>query len=79
MCRLSTAIDLAPSVGISLLWRMMQIMDQTLREQVRDSFKSSTRDAAADYDKATRAEYVCLKLAGLRDAPVRLALFTQNR
>lgn len=71
-------MDLAPSVGYSRPWRVMQVKDQTLRDQVQDIFKSCNREAAADYDEATWAEYVRLKLAGLRDAPVHLAVFTDT-
>ena len=76
--RLRAAIDLAPSVGNSRPWRVVQVKDQTLRDQVQDIFESCNREAAADYDVAIQSEYVRLKLAGLRDAPVHLAVFTDT-
>ena len=76
--QLRAAMDLAPSVGNSRPWRVMQVKDQTLRDQVQDIFESCNREAATDYDEATRAEYVRLKLAGLRAAPVHLAVFTDT-
>ena len=45
---------------------------------MQDIFESCNREAAADFDVAIRSEYVRLKLAGLRDAPVQLAVFTET-
>jgi len=41
-------------------------------------FEICNREAAAGYDEPARAEYVRLKLAGLREAPVHLAVFTET-
>ena len=71
-------MDLAPSVGNSRPWRVLRVKDQVLRDRVQDIFGSCNREAGADYEVATRAEYVRLKLAGLRDAPVQLAVFTDT-
>ena len=76
--RLRAAMDLAPSVGNSRPWRVLQVKDQGLRSRVQDIFERCNLEAAAGYDDATRAEYVRLKLAGLRDAPVHLAVFTET-
>ena len=76
--RQRAAMDLAPSVGNSRPWRVLRVKDQVLRDRVQDIFGSCNREAGADYEVATRAEYVRLKLAGLRDAPVQLAVFTDT-
>ena len=76
--RLRAAMDLAPSVGNSRPWRVLRVKDQGLRAAVQDIFKRCNHEAAAGYDDATKAEYVRLKLAGLRDAPVHLAVFTET-
>ena len=76
--RLRAAMDLAPSVGNSRPWRVLRVKDQGLRARVQDIFESCNREAASGYDDATKAEYVRLKLAGLRDAPEHLAVFTET-
>lgn len=76
--RLRAAMDLAPSVGNARPWRVLRVRDQRLRALVQGIFDTCNRDAAAGYDDATRAEYVRLKLAGLREAPVQLAVFTET-
>lgn len=76
--RLRAAMDLAPSVGNSRPWRVLQIKDKSLRGRVQDIFETCNREAAAGYDEPARAEYVRLKLAGLSEAPVHLAVFTET-
>ncbi len=76
--RLLAAMDLAPSVGNSRPWRVLRVRNQELRNRVQDIFERCNQEAASGYDHATRAEYVRLKLAGLRDAPVHLAVFTET-
>jgi 5,6-dimethylbenzimidazole synthase len=76
--RLRAAMDLAPSVGNSRPWRVLQIKDKSLRGRVQEIFETCNREAAAPYDEPARAEYVRLKLAGLREAPVHLAVFTET-
>lgn len=76
--RLRTAMDFAPSVGNSRPWRVLRVTDPARRAQIQTIFESCNRAAAADYDEATRSEYISLKLAGLRDAPVHLAIFTET-
>ena len=76
--RLRAAMDLAPSVGNARPWRVLRVRDHGLRGGVQDIFERCNVEAAAGYDDATRAEYVRLKLAGLRDAPLHLAVFTDT-
>lgn len=76
--RLRAAMNLAPSVGNSRPWRVLQIKDKSLRCRVQEIFERCNREAATGYDEPARAEYVQLKLAGLREAPVHLAVFTET-
>lgn len=76
--RLRGAMDMAPSVGNSRPWRVLRVMDPGKRAAVHEIFERCNHEAAAGYDDATKAEYVRLKLAGLRDAPVHLAVFTET-
>lgn len=75
---LRAAMDLAPSVGNARPWRVLRVRDQGSLGQVQGIFETCNREAAAGYDKVTRADYVRLKLAGLRDAPVHLAVFAET-
>lgn len=76
--RLRGAMDMAPSVGNSRPWRVLRVKDPGKRAAVQEIFERCNHEAAAGYDDATKAEYVRLKLAGLRDAPVHLAVFTDT-
>ena len=74
--RLRTRMDRAPSVGNARPWRVMQVEDPTRRRRIVESFETCNRRAAEGYDADARRSYLDLKLAGLREAPVHLAVFT---
>lgn len=76
--RLRAGMDLAPSVGNSRPWRVLRVRTESRRARVLDIFEACNREAAAGYDEEARAEYFRLKLAGLREAPVQLAVFTET-
>ncbi|UTH49761.1 5,6-dimethylbenzimidazole synthase [Loktanella salsilacus] len=76
--RLRAAMDLAPSVGNARPWRVMQVTTPALRSAVIANFEAANTQAAARYDGAQKDAYNALKLAGLRDAPVHLAIFTER-
>ncbi len=77
--RLRAAMDLAPSVGNARPWRVLHVMTPALRDAVIANFEAANAKAAAIYDDKRRARYNNLKLAGLREAPVHLAVFTETR
>ncbi|GJD97266.1 5,6-dimethylbenzimidazole synthase [Methylobacterium iners] len=66
---------LAPSVGNSQPWRFVRVGDPGRRAAVTASFERCNEAAAASYDDARRGAYAQLKLAGLREAPIHLAVF----
>jgi 5,6-dimethylbenzimidazole synthase len=66
---------LAPSVGNSQPWRFVSVEDPARRERVRESFRRCNEAALADFDGPRAAVYARLKLAGLTEAPVHLAVF----
>lgn len=66
---------LAPSVGNSQPWRFVRVADPERRAGVAASFARCNADAAAAYAGPQREAYRALKLAGLREAPVQLAVF----
>ncbi len=70
--------DLAPSVGNSQPWRIVVVENQEKRDEVRACFETENEAAAQEYpdDRATR--YRQLKLAGFKEAPVHLAIFSDT-
>ena len=78
MDRLRTAMDLAPSVGNSRPWRVIEVTSPDLRAAVIANFEAANTAAATIYDADQQNDYFALKLAGLRDAPVHLAVFTAS-
>lgn len=77
LARLAGAMDLAPSVGNSRPWRVMRVRDPRRRAAIIADFEACNAVAADTYDDATRQDYLRLKLAGLREAPEHLAVFTE--
>jgi 5,6-dimethylbenzimidazole synthase len=66
---------LAPSVGNCQPTRFVRVDDDARRAAIRANFEAANREALAAY-RGERAElYARLKLAGLRDAPVQVAVF----
>jgi 5,6-dimethylbenzimidazole synthase len=76
MARIEAAVDFAPSVGNSRPWRIVRVRSVAARQTVIASFIEANERASLIYTDDTRAEYLALKLAGLREAPVHLAVFT---
>ncbi len=76
--RLRAAMDMAPSVGNARPWRVVQVATPALRADIIANFEAANARAAAIYSDAVRAKYNALKLAGLREAPVHLAIFTDH-
>jgi 5,6-dimethylbenzimidazole synthase len=73
--RLLEAANLAPSVGLSQPWRFVLVEDGKRRRAVRDNFEKCNAAALAAQDGGDATLYAGLKLAGLDDAPVHLAVF----
>lgn len=69
---------LAPSVGFSQPWRFVAVDDAERRRAVMDNFERCNAEALASYDGARAETYAGLKLAGLREAPVQLAVFADD-
>jgi 5,6-dimethylbenzimidazole synthase len=67
--------SLAPSVGYSQPWRFVLVESDECRESVRANFEHCNREALKLYRGEKARVYASLKLAGLRNAPVQLAIF----
>ncbi len=66
---------LSPSVGNSQPWRFVLVEDAGRRAAVTDNFRRENAEALQDYDGDRAVNYAGLKLAGLVEAPVHLAVF----
>lgn len=75
---LRAAMDLAPSVGNARPWRVMHVKTPQKRAAVIADFETANAQAAQAYEGSKRDSYAKLKLAGLHDAPVHLAVFTDH-
>lgn len=73
------AFQLAPSVGLSEPWRIVSVVNPQSRQDALDNFKTANADALDGYDDNDRAKlYASLKLTGMSDAPVQLAIFCEE-
>lgn len=70
--------DHAPSVGLSQPWRFVAVDGDGPRQQVVESFERCNAHALGAYDGEDKALYARLKLEGLREAPVQLAVFADE-
>jgi 5,6-dimethylbenzimidazole synthase len=68
----------APSVGHCQPWRFVLVESAECREAVRSSFVQANAKALETYDGERRERYAKLKLEGLDDAPVHLAVFADE-
>ncbi len=66
---------LAPSVGNCQPTRFVRVDDDPRRASVRANFEAANRDALSAFVGERAALYARLKLAGLSDAPIQLAVF----
>mgnify|MGYP005988600769 CR=1 FL=1 len=69
------AFLLAPSVGLSEPWRVLRIESDAARTAALENYKAANAKALAGYDGDKAALYSDLKLSGMREAPVQLAIF----
>jgi 5,6-dimethylbenzimidazole synthase len=76
--RLIETACLAPSVGLSQPWRFVIVDDAARRGAVLAEFERCNTDALKSYSGETAGRYARLKLAGLTDAPVHLAVFADR-
>lgn len=74
--QLLQAIELAPSVGNSRPWRFIKVESPDIRKQVYQNFAASNVSAADIYSDDELQKYNELKLAGIKEAPLHLAVFT---
>jgi 5,6-dimethylbenzimidazole synthase len=64
----------APSVGLSQPWRFVLVETPGRRAAIRDNFAHANKEALDGYQGERQARYAKLKLEGLSQAPVHLAV-----
>ncbi|MEE8633855.1 MAG: 5,6-dimethylbenzimidazole synthase [Methyloceanibacter sp.] len=69
---------LSPSVGLSEPWRFVMVDDGERRAAIRACFEACNKDALEMQEPDRAALYARLKLAGLDDAPVQIAVFADR-
>jgi 5,6-dimethylbenzimidazole synthase len=76
--RLIALASLAPSVGYSQPWRFILVESEDCRACIRLNFTRCNQQALNSYEGEKAELYARLKLAGLREAPVHLAVFLDS-
>jgi 5,6-dimethylbenzimidazole synthase len=70
-----TGFTFAPSVGLSEPWRVIRLDSADARKAALENYQAANSDALAGYDGEKAALYSQLKLSGMQEAPVQLAVF----
>jgi 5,6-dimethylbenzimidazole synthase len=65
----------APSVGFSQPWEFVLIRDKDIKQQVKDSFVTENEKAAPVFEAEKQSVYALLKLEGIIEAPLNIAVF----
>lgn len=78
MDRLIATACLSPSVGLSQPWRFVLIEDAARRRALIDDFRAANDEALNGYAGEQAQLYASLKLSGLEEAPVQLAVFADR-
>jgi 5,6-dimethylbenzimidazole synthase len=66
---------LSPSVGLSEPWRVIRVQSPGARAAALENFTTANAQALAGYDGDKARIYSGLKLSGMHDAPVQLAVY----
>ena len=66
---------MAPSVGLSEPWRIVRVQSDGARRNALENFRAANAEALAGYHGDKAKLYSGLKLSGMQEAPVQLAVF----
>ena len=72
------AFRLAPSVGLSEPWRLVLVESSAARAAALANYQTTNAKALKAYDDEKATLYARLKLSGMREAPVHLAVFCDD-
>jgi len=78
LMRCLDAFRLAPSVGLSEPWRVIRVESEAARFAALKNFQTANAEALAGYSGEKAKLYSGLKLSGMQDAPVQLAVFCDD-
>ncbi len=73
------AFACAPSVGLSEPWRVLDVRSVRARQAALENFDSANAQALSGYSGEKAKRYAGLKLSGMREAPVQLAVFCDEQ
>lgn len=76
--RCLATFNLAPSVGLSEPWRIIRVNSQKSRDSAVANFEAANADALKGYSGEKAELYSGLKLSGMREAPVHLAIYCDD-
>lgn len=65
----------APSVGFSQPWEFVIIKDTVIRQKIKESFEDAHLNERAHFRDERQKAYVELKLEGILESPVNVAVF----
>lgn len=65
----------APSVGFSQPWEFVLIKNKEIKQQIKDSFNQENERASNLFKDDKQKEYNLLKLEGIFEAPLNIAIF----
>jgi len=78
LARCLAAFGLAPSVGLSEPWRVIAVESAAARAAALANFEAANAQALAGYVGEKARLYSQLKLSGMREAPLQLAVFCDD-
>ncbi len=78
LARCLDAFRLAPSVGLSEPWRVIRVESKAARAAALKNFQTANAEALAGYSGEKAQLYSGLKLSGMQEAPVQLAVFCDD-
>ncbi|WP_269744966.1 5,6-dimethylbenzimidazole synthase [Pseudorhodobacter aquimaris] len=76
--RCLSAFSLAPSVGLSEPWRVISVESAAARAAAVANYEAANAEALAGYSSDKAKLYAGLKLSGMQEAPVHLAVFSDD-
>jgi 5,6-dimethylbenzimidazole synthase len=72
------AFTLAPSVGLSEPWRLIEVTSDTARAAAIANYRAANAEALAGYSDEKAQLYASLKLSGMQEAPIHLAIYCDD-
>ncbi|WP_170400781.1 5,6-dimethylbenzimidazole synthase [Ruegeria arenilitoris] len=78
LTRCLDAFRLAPSVGLSEPWRVIRVESEAARATALKNFQAANAESLAGYSGEKAQIYSGLKLSGMQEAPVQLAVFCDD-